>query len=250
MKTKLEITSLPAWQKIVAWIKSNESQPPVIITALASPQLINSLKQLDQLAVCQTESNNPCDKCQACRLASQGHHPDVFHVDEAGIIKIKRIRTVLNSLNNTSLAARRLITIHNAHNLSLPAAQALLKSLEEPAINTRYLLLTPFPTKLLPTIRSRAQVFRLKIKPTTAEYSKEKTIINQKKMQRLVNSRVTNLTTDDLEIILSTLDNRLHQNGPSPELSKAFMRLRDYYLVESLKGNTKLAQEVLLASLP
>lgn len=112
------------------------------------------------------------------RLLEQGKHPDCHYVtlgpqndkearkaekgepfDLARNIKVDQIRALQRRLNvRPSLASRRVIIFDSADLLERGAANALLKSLEEPPADTVFLLLAHNPGRLLPTIRSRCLV--------------------------------------------------------------------------------------------
>ncbi|PKP64111.1 MAG: DNA polymerase III subunit delta' [Alphaproteobacteria bacterium HGW-Alphaproteobacteria-7] len=81
--------------------------------------------------------------------------------DLARSIRIKQIRAMQKRLNTRpTLGARRAIIIDPADDLEKAAANALLKSLEEPPAGTFFLLVTHRPARLLPTIRSRCRTLR------------------------------------------------------------------------------------------
>ncbi len=86
-------------------------------------------------------------------------HPDFRWVEPDGAeIKIAEIRRVTEFAVQTSqIAPRKVVAIFDAHLLNRAAANALLKTLEEPPPNTHLVLATPFWSRLMPTVRSRAQ---------------------------------------------------------------------------------------------
>lgn len=76
-------------------------------------------------------------------------------------IPIDEIRTVQHRLTTRpTLDSRRVVIIDPADDLEKSAANALLKSLEEPPVGTYFLLVTNRPGRLLPTIRSRCRILR------------------------------------------------------------------------------------------
>ena len=76
-------------------------------------------------------------------------------------ISVDQIRAMQQRLNTRpTLGARRVIVIDPADDLEKSAANALLKSLEEPPVGTFFLLVTHRPGRLLPTIRSRCRLLR------------------------------------------------------------------------------------------
>jgi DNA polymerase III delta prime subunit len=89
---------------------------------------------------------------------------------EKGVITIDIIRR-LYGMTKTIETKTRLIVIDYAERMGIQAQNAFLKLLEEPGINTHFVLLTHSPSRLLPTIRSRMQA--VNIRPITAEQSDE-----------------------------------------------------------------------------
>ncbi|MET0361853.1 MAG: DNA polymerase III subunit delta' [Sphingobium sp.] len=103
------------------------------------------------------------------RLIEAGAHPDYADLSllekESGLarnIGIDQIRGLQRLLQSApSLSARRIVVIDSADDLERPAANALLKSLEEPPPGMLFLLISHVPGRLLPTIRSRCRFLRL-----------------------------------------------------------------------------------------
>ena len=92
-------------------------------------------------------------------------HPDLRWVGPDGaVIKVDAVRDIVAFAQGTPQAGpRKAAVIAGAHALNVHAANALLKTLEEPPAGTHLLLVTSQPGRLLPTIRSRCQ--RLEIRP-------------------------------------------------------------------------------------
>ena len=112
--------------------------------------------------VCTQEQG--CGECPGCRKFLKGLHPDVEILTPPGQkIKIDQIRDLEQKLRFVPLeASYRLILIPKAEALTREAANALLKSLEEPPPYTLFVLLAPSPDVLLPTIVSRTQIIRFR----------------------------------------------------------------------------------------
>ncbi|NRF69792.1 DNA polymerase III subunit delta' [Aquincola sp. S2] len=133
--------------------------------------------------------SGPCGRCAACHLVRRRAHPDLLAVvpeawrvrlgwlgdDEAGSksdakpskdIRIEQVRQAIDWTHQTSGRGRgKLLLLHPADALNGPSANALLKTLEEPAAGLRILLTSTDPERLLPTIRSRCQRVRLSAPP-------------------------------------------------------------------------------------
>jgi DNA polymerase-3 subunit delta' len=100
-----------------------------------------------------------CGHCQACRKIDHQNHPDLHILEPDGSsIKIEQIRAFQRDLNLKPLeASRKICMIEQAETMTAGAANALLKTLEEPRGDTLLILLTAQPNRLLETIRSRCQ---------------------------------------------------------------------------------------------
>lgn len=77
-------------------------------------------------------------------------------------ITISQVRRLQQQISLTTGGQLQPVIIHQAQNLSLPAQQALLKTLEEPPPNHLLILTVPSANQLLPTILSRGQLIYLK----------------------------------------------------------------------------------------
>ncbi|MCE5259293.1 MAG: DNA polymerase III subunit delta' [Chloroflexi bacterium] len=106
----------------------------------------------------------PCGECPACRKTLSGAHPDVITImPQNGKIKIEQIREMQRQMALSPYEGRlRVCLISSMHLATTEAANALLKSLEEPPSRV-VLLLTAISIELLPpTLVSRCQVLQLR----------------------------------------------------------------------------------------
>ena len=101
----------------------------------------------------------------AGKTAREVAHPDLRWIaPEGGVIKIDAVRRAIEFLVQTpQLGGRKIAVIQDADKLNLNAANALLKTLEEPPAESFLALSTGNAGRLLPTVRSRCQ--RLAIRP-------------------------------------------------------------------------------------
>ena len=94
-----------------------------------------------------------------------GIHPDLFHLRPTGkarIITVEKTRELISIINRTSnQGGCKVAIIHEADRMRKEAANAFLKTLEEPPPDTFILLTTSRPYSLLATIRSRCLLVRL-----------------------------------------------------------------------------------------
>ncbi len=111
--------------------------------------------------LCSEDQPQACGLCRSCKLLEGGAHPDYFELQpEEGseVIKVDQVRKLIGKLDlTTSISERKVAYIHPAENMNAASANALLKSLEEPAGNTVLILVSNNPGRLPVTIRSRCQ---------------------------------------------------------------------------------------------
>lgn len=100
-----------------------------------------------------------CGQCKSCLLLVAGSHPDnyVLEPEEADKgIKVDQVRDLVSFIVQTAqMGGRKVVLIEPVEAMNINAANALLKSLEEPSGNTVLLLVSHQPSRLLPTVKSR-----------------------------------------------------------------------------------------------
>jgi len=120
-----------------------------------------------QLLLC-TGPTPACGQCAGCRRVRQGEHPDFTRVgpdpeSKLGQITVDQMRAVAEQLSLSSYEGKgSCVVIEPAHALNRNAANALLKTLEEPRRDAHLLLVTTNPSLLPATIRSRCQKLPLR----------------------------------------------------------------------------------------
>ena len=108
-------------------------------------------------AVCRGE-DKPCLSCAACRKIMANTHPDFITVDdpEKKSVSIELVRDARSDIYvRPNEADKKVYLFPRAHDMGIPAQNALLKVLEEPPSYGVFLLLTDNSEKILPTVRSR-----------------------------------------------------------------------------------------------
>ena len=140
-------------------------------------------------ALCETPRDGlACEACASCHWFSQGNHPDFREIvpeatadeeaqaapEDSGkpekakslVIKIDQIRAVADFISlSTHRAGFKVLVIRPAETLQPAAANALLKTLEEPPPRTVIVLVSDRPSRLLATIRSRCRLLALPAPP-------------------------------------------------------------------------------------
>lgn len=111
----------------------------------------------------------PCGECASCKLNQAGSHPDLIVVrpeEDKTQISVDQIRTANESLTLTSTRnGYRVAIIEPAHQMTIAAANSLLKTLEEPNANTLIIMVSSQSGGLLPTLRSRCQQLGVLVPP-------------------------------------------------------------------------------------
>jgi len=119
--------------------------------------------------LCQGEGEPPCGACRACRLVASGNHPDLHIVESerAGAsLKIEQVRDLRHQLALTPVEGRwRVAILRRFEEATTSAANALLKTLEEPPSYVVLVVLASDADRLLPTIVSRCQQVPLRPLP-------------------------------------------------------------------------------------
>jgi len=190
-------------QPILDSLKASRQRLPHALL-LHGPRGVGKLElaeRVAQLLLCEhaDPAARPCDKCDACRWYLAGNHPDFRRVEPEAIakvppateeegeegsaaeaparrtkqpslfIRIEQIRELADFLNvGSHRGALRIALVHPAEDLYPNAANALLKSLEEPPAGAVFILVSHRPARLLPTIRSRCVALPVPIPPRDA----------------------------------------------------------------------------------
>lgn len=105
----------------------------------------------------------PCGECAQCEAALDGKHIDIIEMDAASHRGLEDIQDLIEQTKYApSMARFKIFIIDEVHMLTPQAANALLKTLEEPPEYVKFILATTDPLKLPATVLSRTQHFRFK----------------------------------------------------------------------------------------
>lgn len=151
------------WQQFSAQLEQ-QHMPHALM--LAGPPGIGKrhlAEALAQRVLCHSPASGAaCGKCRSCILLRAQTHPDItwLQPEEPGkAIKVDSVRELIQTLSKTAQqSGYKVVLIDPAEAMNANAANALLKSLEEPAANTLLILVSHTPSAVMPTIRSRCQM--------------------------------------------------------------------------------------------
>ena len=127
----------------------------------------------------------PCENCRNCKLIEQEEFPDVTLIKPVNqVIKTERIRELVGQFSQTGIESQQQVfIIEQAEKMHPNAANSLLKVIEEPQSEVYIFFLTSDEEKILPTIRSRTQIFNFK--------KQEEKLIHQLEQAGLVKKKAT-----------------------------------------------------------
>ncbi|WP_314006403.1 DNA polymerase III subunit delta' [uncultured Streptococcus sp.] len=162
----------------------------------------------------------PCEKCRNCKLIEEEEFPDVTMIKPINqIIKTERIRELVSQFSQAGIESKQQVfIIEQAEKMHPNAANSLLKVIEEPQSEAYIFFLTSDEEKILPTIRSRTQIFYFQKQVTSLALQLERAGLIKKKatllaqlslsqaeVEKLVNQANFWTLVDESERLLSLL---------------------------------------------
>lgn len=156
------------YQKITASFQAGRGHHALLFKTESGLGTERLIYQFAHFLFCQAKNNlsfaetMPCGQCKSCLLWQSGNHPD-FHLleslegKEIGVDQIRSVTTKLQQF--AQQGGNVVVVIRQAEKLTESAANALLKTLEEPQDNVYFLLQAPLQAPMLATIQSRCQTW-------------------------------------------------------------------------------------------
>jgi len=156
------------WQHVTAMSQRNELPHAFLFSGLMGLGKLEFARSLALFLMCENNGASSggeaasCGHCKQCKLFLANTHPDfkLLSPEEGSkVIKVDTIRLLVDFFGQSSMQGGKKIAILSpAESLNHNAANALLKTLEEPTPNSHIILISHSPGRLLATIRSRCQV--------------------------------------------------------------------------------------------
>lgn len=208
----------------------------VIININSENDILPFSKFLAKYIQCKRKDcNGPCLKCESCRKIEKNIHPDVIYPQKTGITKgysvatVRQVRADSFILPNESPFKIYIFT--DAQNLSIPAQNALLKTLEDTPKGVIFLFFCSNLSKLLSTVKSRSQVFNI-------DLTSKSNNINEdfENLTKEILSAIVKKNESDLLVIFSKI-------GSDKELLKKILFSLAEKISEAMSYKANLAKE-------
>ncbi|MBF0470967.1 MAG: DNA polymerase III subunit delta' [Gammaproteobacteria bacterium] len=178
------------WSRLTSALQQNELGHALLLAGKRGTGKRLLAEALAQLLLCQQPQSDShrgvaCGDCPSCQLFRSGNHPDLVWIQPNGEdkpllevgrrlegkdgerqIQVDQIRQLLERFALVSRHGEtKVAIIERSEMMNLSAANALLKTLEEPTKGTYLILMTEAPSRLLSTIRSRCHYYPVTVSP-------------------------------------------------------------------------------------
>ncbi|OOF69677.1 DNA polymerase III subunit delta' [Rodentibacter caecimuris] len=160
----------PYYQKIIHPFLQQKGHHALLIKSEPGIGIEQLCQAVINWLMCQTPQNDiPCEQCHSCQLHQANNHPDVYKlvsIDDKEI-GVDQIRQLIEKVNqHAQQSGNKVVYIQSAERLTESAANALLKTLEEPRPQTYFILQNESSTPMLPTVHSRCQTWHIGLPST------------------------------------------------------------------------------------
>lgn len=160
----------PAFQRLVERFENGRLPHALLVQGPTGVGKAAFAMALAQRFVCHSPDGPArCGHCRQCQLIDGESHPDIrrYQPEKSKVIKVDQVRALGEfAVASPQVAQRKVIVLQTADQLNISAANALLKTLEEPVEDVTLILLQRAGQTLMPTIRSRCQSLTLPLPDT------------------------------------------------------------------------------------
>ena len=151
----------PVFQHLINTYQAGRFAHGMLFTGSAGIGKFKQAQNIAQYLLCSNkQAHGACQHCHSCNLFLAHNHLDfhLLHNEPNKSIGIEQVRGLIEVINERpNLGDNKVVIIKDAHQLTIPAANALLKTLEEPQGNSYLILLARTHHQLMPTLLSRVQ---------------------------------------------------------------------------------------------
>ncbi len=155
-----------ALEYLRACVSSGKIAPAYIFAGKDGTGRATIARAFAKMLNCEKGEVEPCDNCSVCARIESGNYPDLYWVklaDGEESIKIDVLRAMQERVYLKPFEGRKkAFVIEDAGLMTEEAANCLLKTLEEPPLDSCLMLIADEPSRLLPTIISRCKVVKLR----------------------------------------------------------------------------------------
>ena len=159
---------------------------------------------------------SPCGTCDPCKDINEGRHIDVLEMDAASNTGVDDVRDIIDGATYRPVSARfKIYIVDEVHMLSRSAFNALLKTLEEPPDNVKFIFATTEIRKVPVTILSRCQRFDLRRVPVDVMTHHLQTIADSENIKAAANTlvHIAKASEGSVRDALSLLDQAAAMNA-------------------------------------
>ena len=162
----------PVRAEFIDRLNSGRLAHALLVCGPAGTGKLDFAREMVNGLLCLEGSMPACGNCRSCQLLNTGAHPDFrlvdYELNDKGVLRtelvIDQVRNLISALQlTTTISTRKVALLHPAEAMNRNAANALLKTLEEPPGDTVLILVSHDPGRLPVTIRSRCQSLQIRL---------------------------------------------------------------------------------------
>lgn len=158
------------WLQVSKYYINGTMPHGLLITGAAGVGKTVFAQAVAELLLCEKNDNFACGQCRSCHWLQAQTHPDLFLIspeEDSKSIKVEQVRQLTTQLNQTAqnVGGYQIAIVYPADAMNHAAANALLKTLEEPAGKVVIILVTDHEKSLPATVRSRCQKIKFSTPP-------------------------------------------------------------------------------------
>jgi len=155
------------WTPFLAALKEGRAAHAYLIHGPSGSGVMEVVNSMAKAILCLEKVDGFCDSCTVCTRVDHGSYCDLHVIAPEGTkITLDQVRGVLDMAYQYPMeSSSRVFVIDSPEKMNVETANMLLKVLEEPPAETRFLLGSENPAGILPTIISRCQEFRMRPSP-------------------------------------------------------------------------------------